>query len=202
MAIVSELTWTWVRFFVPEASPDVETVRQAKLFVWAGDDEANKLWKSAGFNGVPLAATDILPGLQSGMINAYNTSAIVALASQWFPFTPYMIDMPWAPLIGATIITKRSWNKVPDEIKPQLKASAEATGLRLQQEIRRLEEQAIEEMKKRGLTVIKPNEQQLAEWQTVMKGTYPKIRGSLVPADLFDRAVEIANSVEADESDQ
>ena len=126
------------------------------------------------------------------MINAYNTSAIVALASQWFAFTPYMIDMPWAPLIGATIITKRSWDKIPDEIKPKLKESAQATGLELQAEIRRLEQQAIEEMQKRGLKVITPNEKQLAEWQVVMKGAYPEIRGSLVPADLFDRVLEIA----------
>jgi TRAP-type C4-dicarboxylate transport system substrate-binding protein len=182
----------WVRFFVPEANPDVETVRKAKLFSWSGDDKANRLWKSAGFNTVPLAATDILPGLQSGMINAYSTSAIVALASQWFAFTPYMIDMPWAPLIGATIISKRSWDKISDDLKPKLKDSAQAIGLKLQGEIRKLEQQAVEEMQKRGLRVIEPNEQQRAEWQAIMKGAYPNIRGSLVPADLFDRALEIA----------
>ena len=184
----------WVRFFVPEASPDVETVRKAKLFSWSGDDEANRLWKSAGFNTIPLAATDILPGLQSGMINAYSTSAIVALASQWFAFTPYMIDMPWAPLIGATIISQRSWDKIPDDIKPKLKDSAQAIGLKLQGEIRQLEQQAVEEMQKRGLQVITPNAKQLADWQAVMKGAYPAIRGPLVPADLFDRALQIANT--------
>ena len=184
----------WVRFFVPESSPDVETVRKAKLFTWAGDDKSIELWKKAGFNVVPLAATDILPGLQSGMINAYNSSTMLALASQWFPFTPYMIDLPWAPLVGATIINKRSWDKIPDDLKLQLKESAVSTGQRLQEEIRKLEEQALQEMVKRGLTVITPDEAQLAEWKKIIYEAYPKIRGDYIPADLFDEALRVANS--------
>ena len=184
----------WVHFFVPKESPDVETVRKAKLFTWAGDDKSIELWKKAGFNVVPLAATDILPGLQSGMINAYNSSTMLALASQWFPFTPYMIDLAWAPLVGATIITKKTWNKIPDDLKLQLKESAVSTGERLQGEIRKLEEQALQEMVKRGLTVITPNEAQLADWKRIIYETYPKIRGDYIPADLFDEALRVANS--------
>ena len=183
----------WVRFFVPESSPDVETVRKAKLFTWAGDDKSIELWKKAGFNVVPLAATDILPGLQSGMINAYNSSTMLALASQWFPFTPYMIDLPWAPLVGATIINKRSWDKIPDDLKLQLKESAVSTGEQLQGEIRKLEEQALQEMVKRGLTVITPDEEQLEEWKRIIYEAYPKIRGDYIPADLFDEALRVAN---------
>ncbi len=32
----------WVRFFVPESSPTVNAVQNAKLFVWAGDDKREK----------------------------------------------------------------------------------------------------------------------------------------------------------------
>jgi TRAP-type C4-dicarboxylate transport system substrate-binding protein len=181
----------WVRFFVPDSSPDIETVKKAKLFVWSGDDRTVNMWKSAGFNAVPLAATDILPGLQSGMINAYNTSAIVALASQWFPFTPYMIDMPWAPLVGAMVIDKRAWNKIPPDLQPKLKESAVKTGEKLHEEIKQLEDQAIEEMKKRGLKVIKPDQQQLQEWKSAMEATYPKLRGTVIPASLFDQAMRV-----------
>jgi len=149
------------------------------------------MWKSAGFNAVPLAATDILPALQSGMINAYNTSAIVALASQWFAFTPYMIDMPWAPLVGATIIDKRAWNKIPPDLQPKMKNSAVKTGKKLHEEIMRLEDQAIEEMKKRGLKVVKPDQQQLLEWKQEMEAAYPRLRGSVIPTVLFDQAMSL-----------
>ncbi|MCG8604700.1 TRAP transporter substrate-binding protein DctP [bacterium] len=184
----------WVRFFVPEASPTVEAVRQAKLFVWAGDDRTIEIWKAAGFRVVPLAATDILPGLQTGMINAFNTTPVMALASQWFPFTKYMIEMPWAPLIGATVISLKSWNKIPEHLQPQLVTIAHETGLRLQSEIRRMESEAIVQMEKRGLQIITPTPEQIAEWRKVMKGAYPKIRGPIVPVDWFDDALRAAEA--------
>lgn len=183
----------WVRFFVPVSTPSVNTVRdKSKLFVWSGDDRTVEIWQAAGFRAVPLAATDILPGLQTGMINAFNTTPIMALASQWFPFTESMIDMPWAPLIGATVISKKMWQKIPDEYRRQLKKIAEKTGLRMQTEIRQMEKDAIVEMQKRGLNVITPTSEQIAEWRAVMESVYPKIRGHIVPADWFDDAMKAA----------
>ncbi len=185
----------WVRFFVPESDPSVETVKKARLFVWSGDDRTLEIWKASGFNAIPLSATDILPALQTGMINAFNTTPIMALASQWFAFTPYMIDMPWAPMIGATVVSRKAWQKIPEAVRPQLKQIAEKTGLRLQQEIRRLEEEALAEMQKRGLKIIKPTEEQAEEWRRVMEAVYPKIRGPIVPEAWFDDALRAAAGV-------
>ncbi|MFQ5824865.1 MAG: TRAP transporter substrate-binding protein DctP [bacterium] len=185
----------WVRFFVPESDPSVKTVKKAKLFVWAGDDRTLEIWKASGFNAIPLSATDILPGLQTGMINAFNTTPIMALASQWFPFTPYMIDMPWAPLVGATVVSCQAWHKIPETLRPLLKQIAQKIGSRLQVEIRRMEAEAIAEMQKRSLKVIKPTEKQAKEWRTVIEAVYPKIRGPIVPEEWFDDALQAAGEI-------
>ncbi|MFQ5750632.1 MAG: TRAP transporter substrate-binding protein DctP [bacterium] len=182
----------WVRFFVPDSIPSVEAVQKAKLFVWSGDDRTVEIWKSTGFKVVPLAATDILPGLQTGLINAFNTTPIMALASQWFPFTKYMIDMPWAPLIGATVINLKTWNKIPESMQLKLKQIAEETGLKMQSEIRRMEKEAIAVMQKHGLKVMTPTSEQIKNWRTVMETTYPKIRGSIIPKEWFDYALQAA----------
>ena len=42
-------------------------------------------------------------------------------------------------------------------------------------------------MKKRGLVVVEPSAETLAAWRTFMEQVHPKLRGSLVPADLYDR---------------
>ncbi|MFQ5604212.1 MAG: TRAP transporter substrate-binding protein DctP [bacterium] len=182
----------WVRFFVPDKLPTVDTVQKAKLFVWSGDDRTVEIWKSAGFNVVPLSATDILPGLQTGMINAFNTTPIMALATQWFAFTEYMIDMPWAPLIGATVISLKSWNKIPEPLRIKFRKSAEKTGMRMQREIRRLEKEATLAMQKHGLKIITPTENQKKQWRAVMQTTYSKIRGTIVPEQWFDEALNAA----------
>ncbi len=189
------LNWAdigWVRFFVPEPDPSIDTVRRAKLFVWSGDDRTVEMWKSAGFNAVPLSITDMLPSLQSGMINAFNSTAIMALASQWFAFTPHMIDMPWIPLVGATVVSKNIWLKIPEDLRPRLKEIAVQANQKLRVQIRRLEDQAVLEMQKRGLDVLKPTAEQLQQWRQVMVGTYPKLRGNIIPEDIFDIALTAA----------
>jgi hypothetical protein len=41
-------------------------------------------------------------------------------------------------------------------------------------------------MKKRGLVVNKPNAEQMRAWQELADKLYPRIRGTLVPAETFD----------------
>lgn len=183
----------WVRFFVPTSDPSVDAIREsAKLFVMSGDARTEEIWKTSGFKVVPLSTTDVLTGLQTGMINAYSTTPIMALSSQWFAFTPYMIDMPWAPLVGATIISKKVWDEIPQSLRLELKQIAEKTGKRLQSEIRRMEDEAIAAMKKRGLKIITPTADQVKQWRQVMQNAYPKIRGEMIPEDWFDHALKVA----------
>lgn len=190
----------WVHFFIPNVEPSVEQVtKNAKLYVWAGDDKTAELWKKANFNIVALAATDMLPSLQTGMINAFNTTPLLALANQWFALTAAMIDMPWAPLVGATIVRKEVWEKIPAEIRPELETAAREAGENLDAQVIELERQAITEMEKRGLKVLKPTAAQLEEWQKLMKGVYPQIRDEIVPSAWFDEALQAVEKKRAAE---
>jgi len=183
----------WVRFFVPEAEPSIAALKKARMHVFAGDDQIMELWKTMGFNAIALPGTDVLPGLQSGMVNAFFTTPVMAYASQWFAFTPCMIDMPWAPMLGAIVISKSAWEKLPNQMRPELKAIAEEKSLRLDQEMQRLESQAISEMQKRGLTVAKPDAQQLEQWQSLTKIAYPQfISKNSIPEEWFKTALAIA----------
>jgi TRAP-type C4-dicarboxylate transport system substrate-binding protein len=190
------LSWAiagWVRFFVPEAEPSIIGLKKARMHVFAGDDQILELWKTMGVNAIPLPGTDVLPGLQSGMVNAFFTTPVMAYASQWFAFTPYMIEMPWAPMMGAIIVSKRAWKKVPEQLRPKLKAIAEEKSLRLDMEMLRLESQAISEMQKRGLILVKPDAQQNKQWQSLTKTAYPKFKSkNSIPDEWFETALAIA----------
>ncbi|MBN1998232.1 TRAP transporter substrate-binding protein DctP [candidate division KSB1 bacterium] len=182
----------WVRYFGPSPDPSVESAKKSKLFVTQGDDRTVNMWKKAGFNAVPLAPSDILMGLQTGMIDAFNSTAVLALASQWFVFTPYMVDMPWAPMIGATIVTKKAWEQIPADIRVELEQISVKYGERLQTDIRELEEKAVVEMEKRGLVLAKPSEDQVQNWRNVMELCYPLLR-TMIPKEWFDIAVRISS---------
>jgi TRAP-type C4-dicarboxylate transport system substrate-binding protein len=118
-----------------------------------------------------------------------------ALSSQAFRQTGYMIDTPWAPLPGALIMTKTTWDKIPDSYKPALKAEAEKFADRFRVETRKMDDDAIEAMKARGLKILTPTQAQLAEWDRAVEKVYPQFRGFYVPADDFDRLAAIVKQI-------
>jgi TRAP-type C4-dicarboxylate transport system substrate-binding protein len=186
------LNWAdggWVHFFTkkPVAVPD--DLRKLKLFSWAGDAEAVEVWRSAGFNPVPLPSTEIATALQTGLVEALGAPPQVAVISQFFNHAPFMTDLRWQLLQGATIIAKPTWEKIPADVRPEMLRIAREAGARLQKEIRDAEPKDVAAMKQRGLTVVPVSPAQRAQWQKLTESLYPAIRGKIVPAEAFDEAL-------------
>ena len=190
------LTWGdagWVHFFSRERALRADDLRKMKLFTWAGNNDELELWKANGFRPVPLAATDILMGLETGLIDVVPTVPIYALWNQSFGLARHMNDLKWAPLVGATIVTKTAWDKVPAAYRDKMLEAAKQTGEDLRGGIRGMGDAAIKTMtegqagkRQTRLTVDHADDAVLADWRKQAEAVYPKIRGKIVPADLFD----------------
>jgi len=136
---------------------------------------------------VPLPYTDVLISLETGLVEAVQGPPLFALLEQWFGVANHMVRVKWAPLVGATVIRLDAWERLaPEWREPMLEASRRA-GLDLRGRIRQLGEDAVPEMQKRGLEVIEPNPAELALWRREADSAYASLRGTLVPADLFDQ---------------
>jgi TRAP-type C4-dicarboxylate transport system substrate-binding protein len=101
-----------------------------------------------------------------------------------------MTDLNWELLLGATVIDRRIWERIPADLHaPLLEVMTEA-GKKLRGEIRKADESAVEAMKKRGLNVVSVDAQAREAWIKVAESVYPRIRGRIVPASAFDEAVK------------
>jgi len=196
------LTWAevgWVHFFTkkPVATPD--DLRKQKLFVWSNGDSANseRLWQDLGFNTISLSSIDILPALQTGMITAFQAPPLMALANQWFPFTPYMTDLKWAPLTGATIITEKAWQKIPAQFRQELAQIVDEEAPNLQRDVRDLEQQAKDAMVKRGLKIVAVDQAAMDAWLEAVRAGYPQIRGTIVPEKYFAETLRLRDEFRA-----
>lgn len=187
----------WVKFFVPDRDPSIEVVKKSRLFSWGGDSEGLEIWKRGGFNVIPLPMTELVTSLQTNMINAFDTVPYYAVATQAFKHVPYMIDMNWTPLPGALIMTKTAWDEVPDDLKPVLKQIAAKYSERFRVETRKMEIDAMAAMTARGLLVVTPRPEVVAEWDKAIENSYPEIRGSYVSAEDFDWIVEVTRAIRA-----
>jgi TRAP-type C4-dicarboxylate transport system substrate-binding protein len=183
----------WVHFFTKSPVRYPSDLQKQKLFVWAAGDATavEELWKKMGFKPVPLSSVDMLPALQTGMITAYQAPPLAALANQWFAFTDSMTDLKWAPLTGATVISTRAWSRIPADLRPTLRKLAQELGVKLRNDVRELEQNAIAAMVKRGLQVVPVPPEALKEWEALTRSVYADIRGKIVPAEYFDEVLRL-----------
>ncbi len=181
----------WVRFFCKTPARTPDALKGLKLFTWAGDDPAVELWKSAGFNPVPLPSTEISTALQTGLVSALPTTPQAALLLQWYGNAKYMTDVRWAVLLGGLVVTKSAWDKVPAEARPALLAAARETGRKLSSLTRAAEAGNVDAMVKHGLTVVPVDGAALEAWRRAAEAAYPKLRGGFVPAEAFDAALKL-----------
>lgn len=176
----------WVKYFsrTPVVRPD--DFKKLRMFSWAGDNRIVEIIKSFGYQPVPLETADILTSLKTGMIDVVPTPPFYALALQFYIPAPHMADVNWAPLVGGVLITKKAWDELPAATQVKLRAIAEATSKELRLQARKENEEAVAAMQKRGLTVHTPTAEIMQEWHQLAAQVYPKLRGPIVPADLFD----------------
>ncbi len=176
----------WVRFFSKEAAFRPDDFKRMKFFAWGSEPEQQQIMKSLGYTPVPLETSDILPSIQTGMINVVPSTPYFALASQVFSTAPNMLDINWAPIVGALVITKKTWDDMSPEVQQTMRTASDKAGVQLRTQARREVDEAVDAMKKRGLVVNRPNAAQMQEWNELAEKLYPRIRGVMVPADTFD----------------
>jgi TRAP-type C4-dicarboxylate transport system substrate-binding protein len=176
----------WVRFFSKEPVFRTDDFKKLKFFSFAGESEQQEIMKSLGYTPVPLETADILPAIQTGMINVVPSTPYFALATQVFNTAPNMLEINWAPVVGALVVTQKAWDDMTPAGQQALKSAGEKAGAQIRIKARQEVEEAVDAMKKRGLVINKPNAEQLREWNDLAEKLYPRIRGNLVPAETFD----------------
>jgi len=188
----------WISFFTKSPVTRPAEAMATKLFVGTNDSTVVQLYKEIGFNPVQLSAMDILQSLQTGMLDAFAATPLAALAFQWFALAPNMTDLRFAALTGATIIDKRTWEKIPAEFRPRIMAASRASEAPVKEEVRRLNAEAVAVMQKNGLKISRVSPEILKEWVRLFEGLHGKIRGPIVPEAAFDAALAARDEYRAE----
>ncbi len=186
------LNWAdggWNHWFTKSAAATPDEMKRLKLFSWAGDMATTEAYKKMGFDPRPAPSTELITGLQTGLFESFLAPPQVALITRYYEQTKYMTDMKVQILMGATVIKKDTWEKIPADLRPKLMASARTAGDRLQRAIRDSYQRDVDAMKKAGLVVVPVDARTREMWRRSVEVGYPIIRGGVMPADAFDDAL-------------
>ncbi len=165
------LAWAksgWINIFSnkPVYSPqDLMALKFAGSVTQPGISEA---FTNMGFNVVPVDVTDVLMGLQSGMIDSFYGAPMAAASYQWFALAPNMMNIKLSPVIGGIIISERAWKKVPDKYHTELLAAAKDMASGFYSEAARIEAKAINVMLDNGLQINDLTIEDYFLWKSIM----------------------------------
>jgi TRAP-type C4-dicarboxylate transport system substrate-binding protein len=162
------LAWSragWVHFFSKEPVVYPDDLKNQRLAADPSDQELQQAFRIMGYRPIPMPTQELLTSLNSGLVDAFYTSPLVAAGYQWFGLAPHMLDLKVAPFLGAIVITDSMWRRIPDGYKQELRAAAEAVARQIDADVRELEEQALETMQRHGLTVQDVSPDIQARWE-------------------------------------
>lgn len=175
----------WIRVFSTRPVRTIDELRAIRMFTSTGSEAMVQIHQRHGMRPIALAETQILTGLSSGMIDAVPTTPAAMLFFQWYTRAPYMLDVPLAPLVGATVLTRKAWLSIPETDRPAIAEAARTLEQRLRREIPKQDDEAVQVMRGKGLTVSPGN---ASDWRREGE-RYAADMKAMVPDDVFALAV-------------
>ena len=143
----------------------VDDVRKLRAWIPDGDPIAAELLKSFGVSPIPLHLVDVLPGLQTGLIDAVAAPPVVALALQWHNQLEYLLDVPLIYVYSAMAMDERSFAGMAEEDQRLVQASMDDVFEQIDRENRTDNQKAFDALLSQGIKVVKPGPDELAGWQ-------------------------------------
>lgn len=189
----------WVELFSKKELRTLADVKAAKLYTskGKGSDEWVSWYVKNGFHPVALLPAEIPGALKvaAGQIDTAPYPPYLALSTQIFNNAKNMLDLHIAPLSAALIVSNLAWNKISPEDRARITADAQAFEARVRLEAPKQDDASVAAMKTKGLQVITLDAKAAAEFRAAGSQLVASMRGSMVPNDIFDVALQARDAV-------
>jgi len=132
----------------------IEVARQQKWWMWAGDPMSQAMFDAFEITPIPLSFTDVMTSLSAKLIDTASMTPYGAVAYRWDTKFKYMSEYPTTNAVGATIVSKKLWNKISSTSRAKLKKLCQPYFDRISQRSREQDRKSVEVLKKSGITIV------------------------------------------------
>jgi TRAP-type C4-dicarboxylate transport system substrate-binding protein len=142
--------------FSQQPIANLEDLKGKKVWVPEGDQPSYAAMAANGLTPVTLPLTDVLTGLQTGLIDVIGASPLAAIAFQWHTQVKYFSPTPFSYIYALLVIDARVMKKISPADRQILHEVLERIYLKLDKENRLENEQAEAALLKQGIIEEKP----------------------------------------------
>jgi len=142
-----------------------DALKSLKIWSPEGDQLSYNAFKAIGVNPVPLSITDVLTGLQTGLIDTIGTTAIGAIALQWHSRVKHLADIPLTYIYATMVIKEKALSKLSVEDSAALKKILTATFSQINNQNRKDNKGARAALQNQGIQFYAPNMSDSGSWK-------------------------------------
>ncbi|MCG7975853.1 MAG: TRAP transporter substrate-binding protein DctP [Candidatus Thiodiazotropha taylori] len=153
-----------------------DNMKGLKIWIPEGDKVNAEIFSKLGIAPIPLPLTDVLTGLQTGLIDTIASAPIGAIALQWHTRVNYLTQVPLAYLYATLVIKEKAFNKLTEADRDLVKQTLQSTFVKLNQQNREDNIAALSALKKQGIEFISPTEKQQQAWEQHANITLQSLR--------------------------
>ncbi len=140
-------------------------LQRKDTWVPTGDPIAEQMIKAFDINPIPLYITDVLAGLQTGLVNAVTVPPLVALALQWHNHVDYMVDHPLMYTYSMMMLDKKAFESISEADQAVVTEVMNRVFGEIDAANRADNRAAYDALVNQGINLTEPNESQLANWR-------------------------------------
>ena len=170
----------------------IEDMERRKVWVPDGDQVSFLSMEALGLSPVVLPPTDVLTGLQTGLLDVVAASPVVALILQWHTKIKFVTDLPVAYSMGIFALDSRVFNSLSGSDQKIVRNVMESVNKRLDGQARVDNKRAREVMEGLGISFISVDSANVANWHNIILQAYPLIRSrDEIDEEFFDELLMV-----------
>ena len=164
---------------------------RAKLWTWQGDPLPQALFKAYGVTPIPLALADVLPSLQSGLIDACYGPPLGVLALQWFTKVKYISAMAITHVMGAVLLSKQQWQTLAPEQQTLVREMVTKYNAKATVTMRQHHQKALTLLQSLGIQSLAWPDEEIAGLRQASSKVQEELTGQLYPRDLLEQVLRL-----------
>ena len=163
----------------------VDDLKGQRVWVPEGDFISRSAFEALNVSPISLPLTDVLTGLQTGLIDTVAASPIGVIALQWHTRVKYLTDTPLMYLYGTLVVQRKAFERLSRDDQAVVQAVMGGVLERLNRQNRLDNEEALRALQKQGIEIVKPSADQATRWQ----GVTEEVRNRMVREGVMSDAV-------------